>query len=80
MNLQKDFFFFAACECNDQGTECHPDTGKCYCTTKGIAGDHCERCDTHNNYHGDPTNKGSCYCKYGSAAKEMGLIILEAFP
>ncbi|XP_069690268.1 attractin-like protein 1 isoform X2 [Periplaneta americana] len=49
------------CECNDQGTECHPDTGKCFCTTKGITGDHCERCDTQNHYHGDPTNKGSCF-------------------
>ncbi|XP_067009750.1 attractin-like protein 1 isoform X3 [Anabrus simplex] len=49
------------CECNDQGTECHPETGKCYCTTKGIVGDHCDRCDTQNHYHGDPTNKGSCF-------------------
>lgn len=54
---------FIACECNDQGTECHPDTGKCYCTTKGIVGDHCERCDQTNHYSGDPTNKGSCFCK-----------------
>ncbi|KAK7866706.1 hypothetical protein R5R35_003244 [Gryllus longicercus] len=43
------------CECNDQGTECHPESGKCFCTTKGIVGDHCERCDTQNHYHGDPT-------------------------
>nr|CAD7262632.1 unnamed protein product [Timema shepardi] len=49
------------CECNDQGTECHSDTGKCFCTTKGITGDHCERCDTQNHYHGDPTNHGSCF-------------------
>ncbi|XP_017143549.1 attractin-like protein 1 [Drosophila miranda] len=48
------------CECNDQGVYCHPDTGKCYCTTKGIVGDHCEKCDSQNHYHGDPL-KGSCY-------------------
>ncbi|XP_049862370.1 attractin-like [Schistocerca gregaria] len=49
------------CECNDQAAECHPDTGKCFCTTKGIVGDHCERCDPYNHYFGDPTNKGSCF-------------------
>ncbi|XP_063233286.1 attractin-like protein 1 [Bacillus rossius redtenbacheri] len=49
------------CECNDQGMECHSETGKCFCTTKGITGDHCERCDTQNHYHGDPTNHGSCF-------------------
>ncbi|KAH8291888.1 hypothetical protein KR054_001951 [Drosophila jambulina] len=48
------------CECNGQGVYCHPDTGKCYCTTKGIVGDHCEKCDSQNHYHGDPL-KGSCY-------------------
>uniref|UniRef100_A0A1B6D320 CUB domain-containing protein n=1 Tax=Clastoptera arizonana TaxID=38151 RepID=A0A1B6D320_9HEMI len=49
------------CECNDHGTLCDPETGKCFCTTKGIVGDHCERCDTQNHYHGDPTNHGSCF-------------------
>ncbi|XP_046382799.1 attractin-like protein 1 isoform X2 [Ischnura elegans] len=49
------------CECNGQGTQCHPETGKCYCTTKGIVGDHCERCDTQNHYFGDPTDHGSCF-------------------
>ncbi|XP_073969504.1 attractin-like protein dsd isoform X2 [Rhodnius prolixus] len=49
------------CECNNHGTHCVPDTGKCYCTTKGIIGDHCERCDLQNHYHGDPTNHGSCF-------------------
>ncbi|XP_043267343.1 attractin-like protein 1 isoform X2 [Venturia canescens] len=48
------------CSCNDQGTECNSETGKCFCTTKGITGDHCERCDVANLYHGDPT-KGSCF-------------------
>ncbi|KAK0165280.1 hypothetical protein PV328_003808 [Microctonus aethiopoides] len=48
------------CSCNDQGTECTSETGKCFCTTKGIVGDHCERCDVSSLYHGDPT-KGSCF-------------------
>jgi len=48
------------CDCNGQGVYCHPDTGKCFCTTKGIVGDHCEKCDSQNHYHGDPL-KGSCY-------------------
>lgn len=52
------------CECNGQATQCHSETGKCFCTTKGLAGDHCEKCDATNHYHGDPSNKGSCYCKY----------------
>ncbi|RZF37106.1 hypothetical protein LSTR_LSTR013802 [Laodelphax striatellus] len=49
------------CQCNDHGTQCDQETGKCYCTTKGIVGDHCERCDVQNHYHGDPTNHGSCF-------------------
>ncbi|XP_014206707.1 putative protein tag-53 [Copidosoma floridanum] len=49
------------CSCNDQGTNCTSETGKCFCTTKGIIGDHCERCDVSGLYHGDPTNKGSCF-------------------
>ncbi|XP_055371628.1 attractin-like protein 1 [Condylostylus longicornis] len=48
------------CECNGQGTLCHSDTGKCFCHTKGMIGDHCEKCDLTNHYHGDAT-KGSCY-------------------
>lgn len=55
---------FIACECNDQATLCHPESGKCFCTTKGLAGDHCEKCDGVNHYHPDPSIKGSCYCKY----------------
>ncbi|XP_055714873.1 attractin [Phlebotomus papatasi] len=48
------------CECNGQATHCNSETGKCYCSTKGLAGDHCEKCDATNHYHGDPS-KGSCY-------------------
>lgn len=51
------------CECNGHALQCHPETGKCFCTTKGLAGDHCEKCDHTNHYTGDPSNKGSCYCK-----------------
>lgn len=48
------------CECNNQASTCHPESGKCYCSTKGLAGDHCEKCDGTNHYHGDP-KQGSCY-------------------
>lgn len=48
------------CECNNQGDLCNSDTGKCYCNTKGIVGDRCEKCDSQNNYHGDPITT-SCY-------------------
>lgn len=51
------------CQCNDQAKECHPETGKCYCNTKGYIGDHCEKCDLINHYYADPTRNGSCYCK-----------------
>lgn len=48
------------CECNGQATHCHPESARCYCSTKGLTGDHCEKCDANNHYHGDPI-KGSCY-------------------
>ena len=32
------------------GIHCHPLTGRCFCTTKGVVGDHCERCDIGNHY------------------------------
>lgn len=51
------------CSCNNQADDCHRETGKCYCSTKGIIGDQCEKCDITNHYHPDPNNK-SCYCKY----------------
>ena len=35
-------------------------SGNCFCTTKGVTGDHCEKCDTQNHYFGNPMNE-SCY-------------------
>ena len=52
-----------ACECNGQAEECNHKTGRCHCTTKGIIGEKCQKCDTVNHYFGDPVN-GSCYCKF----------------
>lgn len=48
------------CDCSNHGTLCNPETGRCFCTTKGIIGDKCDKCDTTNHYHGDPAN-GSCF-------------------
>uniref|UniRef100_A0A2A4KAL1 CUB domain-containing protein n=1 Tax=Heliothis virescens TaxID=7102 RepID=A0A2A4KAL1_HELVI len=49
------------CECNAQAVACAPDTGRCYCSTKGLAGDRCDKCDNTNHYHADIYNKGACY-------------------
>ncbi|XP_049880941.1 attractin [Pectinophora gossypiella] len=49
------------CECNSQAVACAPDTGRCYCSTKGLAGDRCDKCDNTNHYHADLYNKGACY-------------------
>ncbi|XP_072933991.1 attractin-like protein 1 [Epargyreus clarus] len=49
------------CECNAQAVSCAPDTGRCYCSTKGLAGDRCDKCDNTNHYHADLYNKGACY-------------------
>ncbi|XP_046973176.1 attractin [Vanessa cardui] len=48
------------CECNAQAVSCAVDTGRCYCSTKGLAGDRCDKCDNTNHYHADLFNKG-CY-------------------
>ena len=50
----------AKCDCNGQGTLCDHRSGNCFCTTKGVTGDHCEKCDTQNHYFGNPMNE-SCY-------------------
>ncbi|CAH2059184.1 unnamed protein product, partial [Iphiclides podalirius] len=49
------------CECNAQAVTCAADTGRCHCTTKGLAGDRCDKCDNTNHYHADLYNKGACY-------------------
>lgn len=36
------FFFFAACKCNSHANVCQANTGKCFCTTKGVKGDQCQ--------------------------------------
>ncbi|XP_071548836.1 attractin-like protein 1 isoform X2 [Panulirus ornatus] len=48
------------CMCNEHGDTCNRETGRCNCHTKGVTGDHCERCDTQNNYVGEPLH-GSCF-------------------
>ncbi|KAA0186133.1 hypothetical protein HAZT_HAZT010982 [Hyalella azteca] len=48
------------CFCNEHGTLCDRSSGRCYCSTKGVTGERCDRCDEQNNYFGDPKN-GSCF-------------------
>uniref|UniRef100_A0A6B2E548 Putative attractin n=1 Tax=Phlebotomus kandelakii TaxID=1109342 RepID=A0A6B2E548_9DIPT len=48
------------CDCNGYATNCNSQTGKCFCTTKGVIGHNCEICDVGNNYYGDPI-KRTCY-------------------
>ena len=57
------FTFHLECDCNKQAKTCHNRTGRCYCTTKGIIGDKCDKCDRGNQYYGDPV-KDSCFCKF----------------
>lgn len=50
------------CFCNNHGTLCHRETGKCNCTTKGIIGPNCDRCDEQNHYVGSPQEEGgTCF-------------------
>ncbi|XP_067099058.1 attractin isoform X1 [Osmerus mordax] len=48
------------CKCNGHASMCNPNNGKCFCTTKGIKGDHCQLCELENRYQGNPL-KGTCY-------------------
>ncbi|XP_033882072.3 attractin-like protein 1 isoform X1 [Acipenser ruthenus] len=48
------------CKCNGHANSCHSQSGKCFCTTKGIKGDQCQLCDSENRYLGNPL-RGTCY-------------------
>uniref|UniRef100_F7FYQ6 Attractin n=2 Tax=Ornithorhynchus anatinus TaxID=9258 RepID=F7FYQ6_ORNAN len=48
------------CKCNGHASICNANTGKCFCTTKGIKGDECQLCEVENRYQGNPL-KGTCY-------------------
>ncbi|KPJ04559.1 Attractin-like protein 1 [Papilio xuthus] len=37
------------CSCNAQAVSCAADTGRCYCSTKGLAGDRCDKYKTAEN-------------------------------
>uniref|UniRef100_A0A672H204 Attractin like 1 n=1 Tax=Salarias fasciatus TaxID=181472 RepID=A0A672H204_SALFA len=50
----------ATCKCNSHANVCHVNTGKCFCTTKGVKGDQCQLCDSENRYLGNPL-RGTCY-------------------
>ncbi|CAG2113222.1 unnamed protein product [Medioppia subpectinata] len=50
------------CSCHSHSVFCNRESGKCHCTTKGITGHHCEKCDEQNNYIGNPEEEGgSCF-------------------
>ncbi len=51
------------CKCHGNAAKCDHKSGRCHCTTKGIVGDHCEKCDKVNHYYGDAV-KTSCFCKF----------------
>ena len=39
---------------------CDQNLGNCFCNTKGVTGDHCDKCDTQNHFFVDPI-KSSCF-------------------
>lgn len=41
---------------------CNRETGDCYCTTKGVTGKNCSKCEP--KYYGDPENNQLCYCEF----------------
>lgn len=50
------------CFCNNHSEKCNRTTGRCHCTTKGITGETCDKCDEQNHYYGNPKERGgSCY-------------------
>ncbi|MBZ3891410.1 Attractin [Sciurus carolinensis] len=48
------------CKCNGHASLCNTNTGKCFCTTKGVKGDECQLCEVENRYQGNPL-KATCY-------------------
>lgn len=52
------------CRCNGHAQSCNRETGKCYCSTKGIIGHMCNKCDDQNHYIGDPLGPGNGTCYY----------------
>lgn len=49
------------CRCNGHAQTCNSENGKCHCSTKGIIGHTCNRCDDLNHYVGEiGTNWGTC--------------------
>ncbi|XP_063781410.1 attractin [Pseudophryne corroboree] len=48
------------CKCNGHASVCNTNSGKCFCTTKGIKGEECQLCEVENRYQGNPL-KGTCY-------------------
>nr|XP_056711187.1 attractin [Euleptes europaea] len=48
------------CKCNGHASICNANSGKCFCTTKGIKGEECQLCEVENRYQGNPL-KGTCY-------------------
>ncbi|XP_061186273.1 attractin-like protein 1 isoform X2 [Saccostrea echinata] len=50
----------SACQCNGQADSCDRKTGACYCRTRGVIGDQCEKCDEPHKYFGNPKT-GTCY-------------------
>lgn len=48
------------CECDGRADTCDYATGKCFCNSKGVIGDKCDKCDEKKLYKGDPI-AGNCY-------------------
>ena len=49
------------CQCGGKATACNPSSGVCYCSTKGVSGPNCDRCDVSRGYEGDATGNGTCF-------------------
>ena len=49
------------CDCNEQADTCDRESGVCYCRTRGVIGDKCDKCDESHKYYGNPKNGGTCF-------------------